>query len=330
MMILILVIILIFIFNFSNQQYMDVTKPGPYAPTPPMGWNSWDCFKTDIDEYKIKGIVYSLVNKGLHRKGYRYIILDDGWMDTERDMYGRLQGDRYKFPNGIKYLSHFIHSYTDPKTGECAGLKFGIYTSVGRNTCEGLPGSYDNEYTDALTFAEWEVDYVKVDWCTYKHTWWPFWNYRYRYQLMSDAIQGTGRDIVIAMCNWGFGNSHEWGRDIAHTWRIAGDIEPTHESIDKILEKGKSLARFNRPNEWNDLDTLQVGNGIPGYLARKQFYWWCRLKAPLILGCDIRYLKSYDYKIITNDKLISMNQSTDEWRTDAEDDMQYFPDDKEY
>jgi alpha-galactosidase len=146
---------------------------------------------------------------------------------------------------------------------------------------------------------------------------------------MSDAIQNTGRDMVIAMCNWGFGNSHEWGRDIAHTWRITTDIKPTCESIEYILERGKSLARFNRPNEWNDLDTLQVGNGIPDCLARKQFYWWCRLKAPLILGCDIRYITLSDYKIITNDKLISMNQSSDNWSFDTEQNMQYFSDDKE-
>jgi len=327
MIIFILAIILVYSFSL-NRQSMQTNKPPPLANSPPMGWNSWDCFRTSVDEYKVKGVIYALVNKGLHRLGYNYIILDDGWMYSERDEYGRLQPDPFKFPSGMKALADHIHDYVDPKTGCNAGLKFGIYTSVGRKTCEGYPGSYDNEYIDAQTFADWGVDYIKIDWCTFKHVWWPFWNYRYRYELMSDAIQVTERPMVIAMCNWGFGNSWEWGRDIAHTWRIAGDIEPTHESIDSILEKGKSLARFNRPNEWNDMDSLQIGNGIPGYLAKKQFYWWCRLKSPLILGCDIRYLKSYDYKIIANKKLISMNQSTDEWSSNAEDDMQQLSDDE--
>lgn len=289
---------------------MNVTKPRPLAPTPPMGWNSWDCFKTNLDEVKIKGVIAALVDKGLHRKGYKYIILDDGWMDSERDSNGRLQGDRLKFPSGIKSLSEYIHNYIDPATGKSAGLKFGIYTSIGRTTCEGLPASYGNEYTDASTFAEWEVDYVKIDWCTYRHLWWPFWNYKYRYQLMSDAIQKTGRDIVIAMCNWGFGDSWEWGRDIAHTWRISFDIRPTRESIESILAKGKRLAILNKPNEWNDLDSLQAGSGISTVLAKKQFYWWCKLKAPLIIGCDIRSISQTDLDIISNDEFISLNQST--------------------
>ena len=304
--ILILAIILVLLLNQKN---MYVTKPKPLAPTPPMGWNSWDCFKTNIDEVKVKGIIASLVNKGLHLKGYRYIILDDGWMDPLRDQNGRLQGDRMKFPSGMKNLGQYIHTYIDPSTGLNAGLKFGIYTSIGRTTCEGLPASYDYEYTDASTFAEWEVDYVKIDWCTYRHLWWPFWNYKYRYQLMSDAIQKSGRDMIIALCNWGFGDSWKWGRDIAHTWRITFDIRPTGFSINSILAKAKRLKKYNKPNEWNDLDTLQAGLGISDNLAKKQFYWWCILRAPLILGCDLRYISQADLDIISNDTLISANQS---------------------
>ena len=305
-----------------------VTKPGPFAPEPPMGWNSWDCFGTHINEDIIKETVVALVENDLHKFGYKYVIIDDGWMDPERDSDGKLQGDRQKFPSGIKYLSEYIHTYIDPKTGNNAGLKFGIYTSVGRRTCEGLPGSFNNEYLDAQTFADWGVDYVKIDWCTFKHTWWPFWNYRYRYELLSDAIQKTNRDIVIAMCNWGFGNSWEWGRDIAHTWRIAGDIRPTRISIEYIIRKGIRLSVYNRPNEWNDLDSLQIGNGISACLAKQQFYWWCKLRSPLIIGCDIRYLSSSDYKIITNSNLISMNQTGD-GSGDTEEEMQYFSDDEE-
>jgi alpha-galactosidase len=295
-----LVLFVILLLILLNHHYIYVTKPRALANSPPMGWNSWDCFRTDFDETKIKEIVDSLIHLGLDQKGYKYIILDDGWMDPERDADGKLQGDRTKFPSGMKSIGQYIHN---------AGLKFGIYTSIGRTTCEGLPGSFDNEYLDAATFAEWGVDYVKIDWCTHRHLWWPLWNYKYRYQVMSDAIQRSGRDMVIALCNWGFGHSWVWGREIAHTWRITFDIRPTERSINSIIEKGKLLAQYNRPNEWNDLDCLQIGNGISEDLAKHQFYWWCVLKSPLILGCDLRYLSETDYAIITNDVLISTNQT---------------------
>jgi len=231
--------------------------------------------------------------------GYEYLIIDDGWALKDRDLNGNLQSDPAKFPSGMKKLGEYIHSL---------GLKFGIYTSVGRYTCEGYPGSFGYEKKDAELFADWKVDYVKLDWCTYKWTWWPFWNYQYRYELMSKYIQETGRPMVIALCNWGYGKTWIWGREIAHTWRITYDITPSVQNINAIIKKGQELYKYTRPGEYNDLDSLEVGNGISADLAHKQFYWWCKLKSPLILGCDLRTMSEDDKAIVKNIELIKLNQ----------------------
>jgi len=278
-------------------KHIQVSKPEKYALKPPMGWNSWTCFGTDINENLIKEIVDAMVSKGLRDAGYEYIIIDDGWMDIKRDSRGNLKPCPSKFPSGMLELSKYIH---DRK------LKFGIYTSVGRFTCEGYPGSYGHEEQDAALFASWGVDYVKLDWCTYKWIWWPFWNYRYRYELMSRALQKY--PIVIAMCNWGFGNSASWGKDLAHTVRITFDVSADQESIDYIIKRGKALAKFNKVNGWNDLDSLEVGNGISHKLALKQFYWWSVLRSPLIIGSDITSISDSDLEVLLNHDLIAVNQ----------------------
>ena len=129
------------------------------AATPPMGWNSWNCFHTDIDEDKIKAVVEAMINTGMKDAGYLYINLDDGWMAEKRDSSGNLQGHPDKFPGGIKALADYIHS---------RGLKLGIYSSNGINTCARLyPGSLGNEEKDAKQFVEWGVDYLKYDWCNH-------------------------------------------------------------------------------------------------------------------------------------------------------------------
>ena len=298
MLIIYFTLFIVFLFITRTYKRIVVPKPPPITK-PPMGWNSWTCFKTSFNDKMIKEIA-DVMDSDFKSSGYEYLILDDGWMSLERDRTGNLQADPEKFPLGMKELGDYIHS---------KGLKFGIYTSVGRYTCEGYPGSFDFEDHDAAKFAEWGVDYVKLDWCTYKWTWWPFWNYQLRYELMSKAIQATGRPMVIALCNWGFGKPWTWGRKIAHTWRVTYDINPTKFSIYSIASKGYKLFKYTRPGEYNDLDSLEVGNGIGTELAKKQFYWWCTLKSPLILGCDLRTMSDEDKSIVKNMELINLNQS---------------------
>jgi len=126
------------------------------APTPPMGWNSWNCFAKDINEKQIKDIADIMVSSGMRDAGYEYLVLDDAWMDSIRDESGRLQADLEKFPSGMKAIGDYIHS---------KGLKFGIYECRGYLTCQQLPGSFEHEEIDMQTFADWGVDYIKLDAC---------------------------------------------------------------------------------------------------------------------------------------------------------------------
>lgn len=121
-----------------------------------MGWGSWNLYQTNISEAKIKAQADAMVSTGLSEKGYEYIVIDDGCLQATRSADGLLQPQTSKFPNGFKSLSDYIHSL---------GLKFGMYNAAGTMTCQRLAGSYDHEYTDAQTFADWGTDFLKYDWC---------------------------------------------------------------------------------------------------------------------------------------------------------------------
>jgi alpha-galactosidase len=302
MIVLVLITIIFLVVTIRRNYIVPKVEIPKLAESPPMGWNSWNCFKEDITENDIRDSIDALVALGLDGYGYRYIIVDDGWAAPKRDSNGNLMANPKTFPSGMKALGDYIHS---------KGLKFGLYTSVGRQTCEGSPGSYGHEKQDMEKFAEWGVDYVKIDWCTFKHVWWPFWNYKRIYYNLSKAIQDTKRPMVISLCNWGFGEPWKWGPQIAHTWRITFDIKPNENSIRSIVRAGEKLKSYNRPNAWNDLDMLEIGNpGVSGDFARYHFEMWCRLRSPLILGCDLRKITKEDLEIITNIKLIEENQLT--------------------
>ncbi|MFD0619710.1 NPCBM/NEW2 domain-containing protein [Paenibacillus sp. GCM10027629] len=126
------------------------------ALTPPMGWNSWNKFGGNIDQWKIMAMADAMVENGMKDAGYEYINIDDNWMAGSRDANGDLVPDPTRFPDGIKGVADYVHS---------KGLKLGIYSSNGTKTCMGLPASQGNEKRDAAKFAEWEVDYLKYDFC---------------------------------------------------------------------------------------------------------------------------------------------------------------------
>ena len=157
--------------------------------TPPMGWNSWNTFGTNISEDLIKETADAMVDTGLAAAGYNYVVIDDCWSLRERGADGRIVPDPEKFPSGMKALADYVHS---------KGLKFGMYSCDGPLTCAGYPGSYNNEFIDAQTFADWGVDFLKYDNC-YK----PEHDGYFLYNRMSMALKSTGRDILFSACNWG-------------------------------------------------------------------------------------------------------------------------------
>ncbi|PID30008.1 MAG: alpha-galactosidase [Candidatus Cloacimonadota bacterium] len=273
------------------------------AKTPPMGWNSWNCFACDgINQKVIMEIADAAVESGMKDAGYEYIIIDDGWQEG-RNEDGSIIADRKKFPDGIKFLADYIHD---------RGLKFGIYSDAGSKTCAGRPGSKGFEYIDAKTYAEWGVDYLKYDWCFTEGQ-----DAEESYKIMSDALYKAGRPVVFSICEWGKNKPWEWAREVGHLWRTTLDIEDRWDGNvwgnqfgwTAILEMQNGLEKYAGPGGWNDPDMLEVGNGnMTTNEYRAHFTMWCMLSAPLIAGNDLRNMTRETKEILTSRNLIAVNQ----------------------
>lgn len=272
--------------------------------TPQMGWSSWNNFQGNINEDIIKSIADAMVASGLKDAGYTYINIDDCW-HGKRDADGFIQADPKHFPHGIKALADYVHS---------RGLKLGIYSDAGSETCAGRPGSLGHEYQDALQYARWEVDYLKYDWCNTTNV-----NAQGAYQLMRDALQATGRPIFFSMCEWGDNHPWRWAKGIGDSWRIGPDIWcsfdstrvfPTYIqcSVIDCINRNDSLRSYAGPGHWNDPDMLEVGNGLSVNQDRAHFTMWCMMASPLILGNDVRNMSDETKAILTNRDLIAIDQ----------------------
>lgn len=276
------------------------------AKTPPMGWNSWNKFACNIDENLIKSIADAMVETGLRDAGYVYLNLDDCW-HGQRDSLGFIQADPVKFPSGIKALADYVHS---------KGLKIGIYSDAGRQTCAGRPGSLGHEYQDAMQYAKWGIDYLKYDWCNTENV-----NPMGAYNLMRDALRAAGRPILFSMCEWGQSKPWEWAAETGHMWRTTGDIFNCFDCLDQhpgwasygvmqILDMQNGLRKYAGPGHWNDPDMLEVGNGQAVNEDRAHFSMWCMLAAPLILGNDIRSMSQDTKDILMNREVVAINQDS--------------------
>lgn len=272
--------------------------------TPQMGWSSWNNFQGNINEDIIKSIADAMVASGLKDAGYTYINIDDCW-HGKRDADGFIQADPKHFPNGIKALADYVHA---------RGLKLGIYSDAGKETCAGRPGSLGHEYQDALQYARWGIDYLKYDWCNTTNI-----NAQGAYQLMRDALQATGRPIFFSMCEWGDNHPWRWAKGIGDSWRIGPDIwcsfDSTHVfptyiqcSIIDCINRNDSLRSYAGPGHWNDPDMLEVGNGLSVNQDRAHFTMWCMMASPLILGNDVRNMSDETKAILTNKDLIDIDQ----------------------
>ena len=275
-------------------------RPGaekaPLAPTPPMGWNSWNKFACDIDEALIRETADAMVSSGMAAAGYEYVNIDDCWMAPERDAAGRLQPDPVRFPGGIAALADYVHA---------KGLKLGIYSSAGTATCQGLPASLDHERVDAASFAEWGVDLLKYDNCNNEGR--PAIE---RYTAMADALAEAGRDIVYSICEWGSNQPWEWAAEVGgHYWRTTGDISDNWSSVVSILDQQVGLEEFSGPNAWNDPDMLEVGNGgMSTEEYRAHMSLWSLLNSPLIAGNDLRSMDATTLSLLTDPDVIAVNQ----------------------
>ncbi|KAI0520399.1 hypothetical protein KFK09_007871 [Dendrobium nobile] len=264
--------------------------------TPPMGWNSWNHFQCSIDEKLIRETADSMVSTSLSSLGYKYINIDDCWGESNRDSQGNLVPKASTFPSGIKSLADYVHG---------KGLKLGIYSDAGTQTCsKTMPGSLGHEEQDANTFASWEVDYLKYDNCNNQNV-----NLKGRYKNMSQALLKSGRSIFFSLCEWGQEDPATWAGSVGNSWRTTGDIEDSWDSMTSRADLNDIWASYAGPGGWNDPDMLEVGNGgmtIEEY--RSHFSIWALAKAPLLIGCDVRFMSNETLAILSNSEVIAVNQ----------------------
>ena len=275
------------------------------AKTPPMGWNSWNTFGTNISEDLIKETADAMVSRGLRDAGYEYLVIDDCWSEKERDRDGNLVADHQKFPHGMKAVADYVHE---------KGLKFGMYSCCGPRTCADYPGSMNHEFQDAAFFESVGVDYLKYDNCYH-----PGWSGVVSYNTMSMALRSCKRDILFSMCNWGKEEVWKWARQVGgHIYRSTGDIFDSFESIDRLSRSQKDNLGYSAPGCFNDIDMLVCGMKGAGNVGidagctpaqyRYHFALWCMFMSPLMIGCDVRNVDDDTIALLTNKNLIRINQ----------------------
>ena len=278
------------------------------AQTPPMGWNSWNYFAGRVTDKDIRDSADLVVSSGMKDAGYIYVNIDDTW-EGERDASGVLHTNA-KFPD-MKALADYVHS---------KGLKIGIYSGPGTKTCGGYAASLGHEEQDAKMYADWGIDYLKYDLCSFipdvleKQA--P--NDKAAqmrlmigaYDKMGKALKATGRPIVYSLCQYGWDAVWEWAPALGgNLWRTTGDITPRWDRIYAIASQQAGLESYAGPGHWNDPDMLEVGNGKLSLAEnRTHFTLWAILAAPLLAGNDLPHMKPEIKAILTNRDVIAINQ----------------------
>jgi alpha-galactosidase len=280
------------------------------AQTPPMGWNSWNVWAVKIDDAKVRAAADAMVSSGLAAHGFQYINIDDCW-EAGRDPQGNILSNS-KFPD-MKALADYVHS---------KGLKLGIYSSPGPTTCGGYTASYQHEQQDANTYAQWGIDYLKYDWCSYGSIAPPnpsLVEMQKPYAVMHTALDNCGRDIVFSLCQYGGGDVWKWGEAIGgNCWRTTGDIGDTWGSLSGIAFSQDGHEKYAGPGHWNDPDMLIVGKVGWGYGLRDtrlnpneqilHMSMWSLLSAPLLIGCDMSQFDKFTISLLTNDEVLAVDQ----------------------
>ncbi|MCJ7587184.1 MAG: glycoside hydrolase family 27 protein [Candidatus Aminicenantes bacterium] len=264
------------------------------APTPPMGFNTWNKFGCSVDEKLIRETADAMVATGMLEAGYKYLVIDDCWQ-VARDASGRIVADPQRFPAGMKALADYVHD---------KGLLFGLYTDVGPKTCAGRPASFGFEDMDAASYAEWGVDYVKVDWCNADNL-----DPRVEYTKFRDALRKAGRPIVLSICEWGRNDPWTWAPGVGQLWRTTADIGDNWESVAWIINANSRLYESAGPGRWNDPDMLEVGNGgMTRDEYKAHFSLWAIMAAPLMAGNDLRVMTEETKEILLNREVIEVDQ----------------------
>ena len=309
------------------------------ALTPPMGWNSWNCFAGAVSEDKVKAAADAMVSSGLINHGWTYVNVDDFWQNSQNSDDPTLQGSfrtadgnivpNSRFPD-MKGMADYIHGL---------GLKAGLYSSPGPWTCGGCTASWQHESQDAAQYAAWGFDYLKYDWCSYgdvadskipaaKDI--PTWASSkgandqavasHPYEVMGSLLRQQNRDIVFSLCQYGMQDVWKWGASVqGNSWRTTGDINDSWSSLSGIGFKQDPAAPYAGPGHWNDPDMLIVGKLGWGHLhptrltPNEQYTHislWCLLSAPLLIGCDMTQFDPFTLNLLENDEVIAIDQDS--------------------
>jgi alpha-galactosidase len=280
------------------------------ATTPPMGWNSWNHFAGHVTDADVRSAADSLVSTGMRDAGYVYVNVDDTWQG-KRDAEGVLHANE-RFPD-MKALGDYIHS---------KGLKFGVYSSPGAKTCAGYEGSLGHETQDAKLYAEWGVDYLKYDLCSFRDNMHQAEKEHpddpnamkelmiAAYKKMGDALKATGRPIVYSLCQYGVDEPWKWGPELgANMWRTTDDIDDSYGRMIAIGFSQAGLSKYAGPGHWNDPDMLEIGNGKMTTAEYKtHMSLWVLLAAPLLAGNDLTRMSKDDQSILMNKEAIAIDQ----------------------
>jgi alpha-galactosidase len=309
----------------TSKRDLQIDVGDTIALTPPMGWNSWNCFAQSVSDVKVRAAADAMVNSGLIDHGWTYINIDDCWevrasqpAEKRRFPDGRIKTNE-KFPDN-KALADYVHS---------KGLRIGLYSSPGPSTCGGFTASYQFENQDAQQYADWGFDYLKYDWCSYggvadkirRSTTRPteLEIQQHPYSVMYESLAKQNRDIVFSFCQYGNADVWKWGAKIGgNCWRTTSDISDYWLSMEGIGFSQAGHEKYAEPGHWNDPDMLVVGKVgwgpslHPTHLTANEQYThislWSLLSAPLLIGCDMTQLDDFTRNLLTNDEVIAVNQ----------------------
>lgn len=295
--------------------------------TPPMGWNSWNCFAGAVDQDKVSAQAEAMAKSGLVKHGWTYINIDDTWQGDRGGKFNGLQGNE-KFPD-MKKLCDEIHSlglkagiYSTPWVTSYAGYAGGSAENpegkwtkttgpkqVNKKILPWAVGQYHFATNDAKQWADWGFDYLKYDWNPIEVP---------QVEEMANALKDSGRDFVFSLSNSApFAGAADWAR-LANAWRTTGDIRDNWRSMTNNGFSQDKWAPFAGPGHWNDPDMLVVGDVgwgpklHPTNLTPDEQYThitlWCMLASPLLIGCDMTHLDDFTLSLLSNDEVLAIDQ----------------------
>jgi alpha-galactosidase len=293
--------------------------------TPPLGWNTWltcgeaTCGHDNCNEEEVKSAALAMKQNGMHELGWNYVNLDDCWALARNSTDQRLMWDSSRFPSGIPALTEWLHNL---------GFKFGLYTSAGNQTCSSggrpikVPGSRGHYDLDAKTFADWGVDYIKLDWCGDIKD--QVWEGKTAHEQFSAAVNQSGRAMFLEVVAGFFFLGADTVHKYANSWRFCEDHHDAWSSTVEQLQcrADQKTSGFGAPGGWPYQDFLVTGGAgcktaphCPGEgqsddSYRAEFTLWSLVQSPLIVATDVRNMTPVMTQALLNEEMIQIHQNT--------------------